>query len=149
MVQGRGGGAANTCAEDISDGDRGIRKGREVHKSVGTASSWLFPHCQASGMEWREARPEGKQFPHQARLSTPRWRVQTLALSGAVKRAGLPFGYKHASLQICGNSGHHPSPALLPALHELRSREQKAVSSSSLHFKCLSRKHQKSIGTGS
>lgn len=65
-------------------------------------------------MEWKEARLAGKQFPDQACLSVSRWRVQTSALSRAVRRAGLSFGYKHASLQICGNSGHHPPPVLLP-----------------------------------
>lgn len=63
---------------------------------------------------WREARPEGKQFPDEACVRMPRWTVQAAAVSRAVERAGFPFGYKHVSLQICGNSGHNSSPALLP-----------------------------------
>lgn len=155
MMQGMGQRTANSpWAESISDGDMGTNKGGDMHKSVGTASSWLFPEHQASVMESREARLEGKQFPDQACLSMLRCRVQTSALSRAVTGQGwLPLGYKDTSLHICGNSGHRPSPALLPnvpkALHAFCSREQRAVSSFSIRSKFISMSHHKSIGTGS
>ena len=94
-------------------------------------------------------RLQGKQFPEEACLLMPCWGVQTVALSRAVKRVGFPFDYKHVSLQICGNSGHIPSPALLPdfpsALHAFHSREQKGVSSFSVHSKFTCMSHHKSI----
>lgn len=99
------------------------------------------------------ARLEGKQFPEEACLLMPRWGVQTAALSRAVKRVGFPFGYKHVSLQICGNSGCIPSPALLPdfpsALHAFHSREQKGVSSFSVHSKFTCTSHHRSITAAS
>ena len=41
------------CLCSISERDTGIRRDRQVHKSVGTASGWLLPEHQAFGMEWR------------------------------------------------------------------------------------------------
>lgn len=112
-----------------SGGDEDISKGRELHKS-GHHKRLMAP--RASGLCNGVVRARLEEAVSRRKLALrpmPRWGVQTAALSRAVKRVGFPFGYKHVSLQICGNSGCIPSPALLPdfpsALHAFHSREQK------------------------
>lgn len=140
--------ASFTCAESIWW--RWGHKQRQRAAHVCGHHKWLMAP-RASGLcnGVVRVRLEGKQFPEETCLLMPCWGVQTAALSRAVKRVGFPFGYKHVSLQICGNSGHILSPALLPdfpsALHAFHSREQKGVSSFSVHSKFTCMSHHKSI----
>lgn len=144
-AQGWAGGQQALPVQKASGGDEDISKGRELQ------SLWAPQAADGPGLcnGVVRARLEGKQFPEEACLLMPPWGVQTAALSRAVKRVGFPFGYKHVSLQICGNSGRIPSPALLPdfpsALHAFHLREQKGASSFSVHSKFTCMSHHKSI----